>query len=79
MLAGLSAAAADLGETLDDILPRPNGQIEQRLYQAMRYSTLGDGKRLRPFLVLSSASLFKVSRRSALRVAAAVEMVHSYS
>ena len=79
LLAGLSVAAADLGETLDDILPRPNGQIEQRLYQAMRYSTLGDGKRLRPFLVLSSASLFKVSRRSALRVAAAVEMVHSYS
>ena len=49
LLAGLSVAAADLGETLDDILPRPNGQIEQRLYQAMRYSTLGDGKRLRPF------------------------------
>ena len=79
LLAELSTASADLGETLDGILPRPNGQIEQRLFQAMRYSTLGEGKRLRPFLVLSSAGLFRVSRQCALRVAAAVEMVHSYS
>ena len=62
LLAGLSAASADLGETLDGILPRANGQIEQRLYQAMRYSTLGDGKRLRPFLVISSAGLRPRSR-----------------
>jgi farnesyl diphosphate synthase len=60
LLAELSTASADLGETLDGILPRPNGQIEQRLFQAMRYSTLGEGKRLRPFLVLSSAGLFRV-------------------
>lgn len=79
LLAELGTAAADLGEMLDKILPRPDGQIEQRLFQAMRYSTLGDGKRLRPFLVLGSAGLFRVSRQSALRVAAAVEMVHTYS
>jgi farnesyl diphosphate synthase len=79
LISALGDAAGDLGETLDQILPRVDGQIEQRLFQAMRYSTLGDGKRLRPFLVLSSAGLFKVSRRAALRVAAAVEMVHTYS
>ncbi|MEQ5774763.1 polyprenyl synthetase family protein [Thalassospira sp. NFXS8] len=64
---------------LDKILPRPDGQIEQRLFEAMRYSTMGDGKRLRPFLVMASAGLFRVSRTSALRVAAAIEMVHTYS
>ncbi|PKR51765.1 polyprenyl synthetase family protein [Thalassospira marina] len=64
---------------LDKILPRPDGQIEERLFEAMRYSTMGEGKRLRPFLVMASSGLFKVSRTSALRVAAAIEMVHTYS
>jgi farnesyl diphosphate synthase len=45
----------------------------------MRYSSLAPGKRLRPFLVLASAQLFSVSRRSALQAAAAVELVHAYS
>ncbi|HYG88201.1 MAG TPA: farnesyl diphosphate synthase [Azospirillum sp.] len=52
---------------------------ESRLYEAMRYGSLGGGKRLRPFLVLNSASLFGVSPDCALRVAAAVEFVHCYS
>ncbi|MBV8777523.1 MAG: polyprenyl synthetase family protein [Alphaproteobacteria bacterium] len=45
----------------------------------MRYSALAPGKRLRPLLVLAGARLFGVARRSALQVAAAVEMVHAYS
>jgi farnesyl diphosphate synthase len=45
----------------------------------MRYATLGGGKRFRPFLVAQSAALFSVSRSAALRVAAAVELVHCYS
>src|SRR5262249_38438998 len=45
----------------------------------MRYATLGPGKRIRPFLVMSSARLFNVAEASALRVAAAIEMLHSYS
>ncbi|MBL6929566.1 MAG: polyprenyl synthetase family protein [Rhodospirillales bacterium] len=45
----------------------------------MRYSALGGGKRVRPFLVVSSARLFNVAESCALRVAAAVEMVHCYS
>jgi farnesyl diphosphate synthase len=45
----------------------------------MRYSALAPGKRLRPLLVLASARLFGVARRSALQVAAAIEMVHAYS
>src|ERR1700722_6176733 len=45
----------------------------------MRYSALAPGKRLRPLLVLASARLFGVSLTSALQVAAAIEMVHTYS
>src|SRR5258706_5221913 len=45
----------------------------------MRYSALSPGKRLRPLLVLAGARLFGVAQRSALQVAAAIEMVHAYS
>jgi farnesyl diphosphate synthase len=45
----------------------------------MRYSTLGGGKRLRPFLVIESARLFGVEGASALRTACALEMIHCYS
>jgi farnesyl diphosphate synthase len=45
----------------------------------MRYGTLNGGKRLRPFLVLSGARLFDVPDAQALRVGAAVELIHSYS
>ncbi len=49
----------------------------QRLLEAMRYSAIGAGKRLRPFLVLESAKLFDAP--GALRVGAALECVHCYS
>jgi farnesyl diphosphate synthase len=63
---------------LDRILAVPPG-LEARVYEAMRYSALAPGKRLRPLLVLGAARLFGVARRSALQVAAAIEMVHAYS
>ena len=52
---------------------------ESRLIKAMRYASLTDGKRVRPFLVCATASLFKVEVSLALRAAAAVEMIHCYS
>ena len=63
---------------LDRLLAAPP-DLEARVYEAMRYSALAPGKRLRPLLVLASARLFGVARRSALQVAAAIEMVHAYS
>ena len=73
---GETAAAVD--ETLGRLLPEPCG-IEGRVAEAMRYATLAGGKRLRPFLLVSSARLFGVEGVSALRAAAAVEMIHAYS
>ncbi len=75
------AAAVTVGLTdsvLDALLKAPPG-LEARVYEAMRYSALAPGKRLRPLLVLASARLFGVARASALQVAAAIEMVHAYS
>jgi len=74
-----SAMTANLTDAvLDRLLAAPPG-LEARVYDAMRYSALAPGKRLRPLLVLASARLFGVARRSALQVAAAIEMVHAYS
>src|SRR5690349_2023053 len=63
---------------IERVLVVPPG-LEARVYEAMRYSALAPGKRMRPLLVLASSTLFGVSRRSALQVAAAIEMVHAYS
>ena len=46
---------------------------------AMRYSALGGGKRIRAFLVLACASLFGGSEKAALPFACAIECVHAYS
>ena len=78
-VAEASAIAAELTDTvIDRLLAAPPG-LEARVYEAMRYSALAPGKRLRPLLVLAGARLFGVARRSALQVAAAIEMVHAYS
>ncbi len=49
------------------------------LAQAIRYSLLGPGKRLRPMLVLAAAEACHGQREAALPAACAVEMVHAYS
>jgi farnesyl diphosphate synthase len=51
----------------------------QRVMDAMRYVALGGGKRLRPFLVVETAALFKAPREQALMAGAALECVHCYS
>ena len=74
----LTQAAQLTDVVLDQLLVVPPG-LEARVYEAMRYSALAPGKRLRPFLVLASARMFGVAQRCALQVAAAVEMIHAYS
>jgi farnesyl diphosphate synthase len=74
----LAEAALFIEHTLEALLPQPAGP-EARLMEAMRYATLGGGKRLRAFLILQSGRLFGVDRRPLGRVAAAVECLHAYS
>jgi len=78
LASALTRVAAEVESALQDLLPAPDG-AEARLAEAMRYATLSGGKRLRAFLVMQSAALFKVDRRCAARVGAAVEMLHAYS
>lgn len=54
----------------------PSTAASPRLCEAMRYATIGGGKRLRPLLVLGSAQLFGVPREQALLAGVAVECVH---
>jgi farnesyl diphosphate synthase len=70
--------AADVDSALDALLPRPHG-FHGRVQDAMRYAVQAGGKRLRPFLVLETAALFDVPRERAMRVACAIECLHTYS
>jgi farnesyl diphosphate synthase len=76
--AALEACAAEVEQTLDAVLPKPDGP-HARVQEAMRYAVFAGGKRLRPFLTLQSAALFGVDRAQALRAAAAIEVLHTYS
>ncbi len=78
LMVELTAQAAAVTQELDSLLPPVEGP-RGRVIEAMRYSVLGGGKRLRPFLVCQSARLFGVDPGRARRVGAAIEMVHAYS
>jgi farnesyl diphosphate synthase len=79
----LDATADDteklLGDLLSDAVLSDEIARPKRLIDAMRYSSLGGGKRLRPFLAVESAAVFGVARQQALMVGAALECIHCYS
>lgn len=56
-----------------------SGSASDRLQEAMRYSVLGGGKRIRPALTLAAASALGQSMDAALVPACAVELIHAYS
>ncbi|MDR2745663.1 MAG: polyprenyl synthetase family protein [Desulfovibrio sp.] len=74
-LLGERAATVErfLASCLDDLSAPP------RLRQAMLYSLLAGGKRLRPVLCLTCASLCGGTAEMALPFAGAIEMIHTYS
>ncbi len=78
----LTIAMSATGEAVDiqlgHLLPEPTGP-EHQVIEAMRYAIFAGGKRFRPFLVVSTADLFDVAKAHSLRVAAAVECIHTYS
>ncbi|MBM3561336.1 MAG: polyprenyl synthetase family protein [Alphaproteobacteria bacterium] len=78
MTEALANVSQAVNHQLERLLPKPVGP-EARLFECMRYSAFAGGKRFRPFLVIASADLFGVAKTASLRVAAAIEMVHTYS
>ena len=59
-------------------LDRPNPMAE-RIIEAMRYSVLAGGKRLRPLLVLAAGDYLRVPLESLRLPALALEYIHTYS
>lgn len=67
-----------LDESFDKKLALPEGK-EKRLVEAMRYSAIGGGKAFRAFLVLTVGEMLGLKKESALQIATALEMVHTFS
>lgn len=74
----IAQVAADVDALFDELLAVPDDP-RQRLFEATRHAAIGGGKRLRPLLVVASASIFNVARSYAVRAGTAVEAIHVYS
>ena len=76
------AYPVELQERIDDYLATLRFASEpgtERLDDAMRYSLLAGGKRIRPVLALATAGALGRDPEHALPLAAAIEMIHTYS
>jgi geranylgeranyl diphosphate synthase type II len=63
-----------LEQSLPDTLRDP-----EKLYESMRYSLLGGGKRVRPILTIAAAQALGYNNDAMLPFAASLEFVHTYS
>lgn len=66
-------------EQLEIVLSQYLPVDSESLSEAMRYSVLGSGKRLRAFLAIATAEAFEGTFQSVEPVAAALECMHAYS
>ena len=75
----LNARVEKINALMEEILPKNVGPQEY-LMEAMRYSVLGGGKRLRPMLMSETGKLFSENADKSLKYfMAAIELIHSYS
>lgn len=74
----LSEFSSEFNAYLETLFPLPKGN-EGRVIEAMKYSVMNGGKRLRPYLLCECASIFGVDKKQSFPVAASLEMLHSYS
>ncbi|MBO6289600.1 MAG: polyprenyl synthetase family protein [Alphaproteobacteria bacterium] len=78
ILAVLKQFCTEFNPYLQSCFPLPQG-AEKRVVEAMSYSVMNGGKRLRAFLVCNTADLFGVPTKVSFPVAASLEMLHAYS
>jgi geranylgeranyl diphosphate synthase type II len=64
--------------TLDQLLPAET-TVPLRIHQAMRYSTMDGGKRIRPCLCVAAFAAYQDDWKPVLPVASSIEMIHAYS
>lgn len=70
--------AHTLEQALESYLPQKD-EFPEKLHEAMRYSTLAGGKRLRPIMVMKTAEFFGMPFEKVLPTACGIEMIHTYS
>jgi len=73
-----SAHQSRFEDVLKRLLPQPE-VAPQRLHQAMRYSVLDGGKRVRPLLAFAAGELVGAPQARLDHAATAVELIHAYS
>jgi geranylgeranyl diphosphate synthase type II len=74
----LGSKAELINTALDLLLPRASA-YPSPIHEAMRYSTLAGGKRLRGAFVIAVADILGTDGERVLPAAAALEMIHTYS
>ena len=75
----LSQISNLVNEKIDEFLPKNQDSSRSKIIEAMRYSSLSQGKKVRPFLVVVAAGIFNVPADKVMNVAAAIEFIHVYS
>jgi farnesyl diphosphate synthase len=73
----MASCAFYMQKTMAELLPE--NFSDSRIVEAMRYSSLSEGKRVRPFLLMASANIFNFPILKTLHCASAIEFVHVYS
>ena len=73
-----AASQARVDAALETLLVAPRAELE-RLYQAMRYSVINGGKRVRPLLAYAACETLGGAAEQADAAACAVELIHAYS
>lgn len=76
---GLHNRAKEIDAYLETLFRDSSNQFEASLYEAMRYSLLAGGKRIRPVILVEIGRLFKANIDELLPFAAGLEMIHTYS
>lgn len=74
----LAAKAKEVEKKLEELMDL-NEEIAPQLTEAMKYTLLSGGKRIRPVLSLLTAELLDGNYQAALTAGSALEMIHSYS
>ena len=69
---------AEIEEILKEYLPKPEG-YQKVIMEAMEYSLMAGGKRLRPMLMRETSRLFGDETEALCPFMAALEMIHTYS
>ncbi|KAL3845108.1 hypothetical protein ACJIZ3_002511 [Penstemon smallii] len=72
----MKSKAKKVNKALDDAIPLQN---PIKIHEAMRYSLLAGGKRVRPILCLAACELVGGDEAVAIPVACAIEMIHTMS